>query len=87
MAARSGCVQTVQVRGIVLAHCLRLAPRAVYLWLGDVLTVVTQRPDAHAELVGQGAQFAAGTQALVNRGALAVMADRAQAIHAGRPPV
>jgi hypothetical protein len=45
------------------------------------------RGSRQAELIGQGAQLAGGAEALVNRGALAVMADRARPYMSGQPPV
>jgi hypothetical protein len=61
----SGCVQMVHVRGIVLAHRLRLALGAVQP--GHVLiAVVTQRRDARAELIGHRAPFPAGAEVRVD---------------------
>jgi hypothetical protein len=46
-----------------------------------LVAVMAQRRDAHAKLIGQGAQILAGAQVLVNRGAPAVTADGAHALH------
>jgi hypothetical protein len=45
--------------------------------------MMAQRGDARAKLIGQRAQIPAAAEALVNRGALAVTADRAQTGHEG----
>jgi hypothetical protein len=45
-----------------------------------LVAVIAQCPGALAKLIGEAAQIPAGTEVLVNRGALAVAADRTQTI-------
>jgi hypothetical protein len=60
------------------ARCAAWASRQA----GHVLVpMIAQCSGAHAKLIGQGAQLSAGTEALVNRGAHGMMANRAHGLH------